>query len=128
MNPTALNPSNGRVRIEGTLDAVRASDGTFLLRLDDGRELPGRLVRGSVAGLGRVLGRRLIVFGTARPGGVDVDGFIPNDGQPWTVQPDDLPLSPDVVQEQAQRLKQAVGTWPGDESDEEVERAVRELS
>src|SRR4051812_29593055 len=58
MNPTLTPPDSSnpaRVRIEGTLDAVRASDATFTLKLDDGSELPGRLVRGSVAGLGRVL-------------------------------------------------------------------------
>lgn len=136
MNSTATSPNNGapRVRVEGTLDVVRASDASFILRLDDGRELSGRLVRGSIAGLGRVLGRHLIMFGTARgdtSNAVDefeADGFIPNDGQPWILLPDDLPLSSDVVQEQGRRLKQAVGTWPGDETDEEVERIVRELS
>ena len=96
--------------------------------------MSGRLIRGSVAGLGRVLGRRLIVFGTGRldPStgveAVEADGFIPNDGQPWTLLPDDLPLSADVVQEQGRRLNQAVGAWPGNETDEEVEQAVRELS
>ncbi len=120
MNSTAASHTTGtpRVRVEGTLDVVRASDASFTLRLDDGRELSGRLVRGSVAGLGRVLGRRLIVFGTVGAvEEIEADGFIPNDGQPWTLSPDDLPLSREVVEEQGQRLKQAIGTWPGDETE-----------
>jgi hypothetical protein len=129
MNPTT--PAPPRIRVEGALDMVRASDQTFTLRQPDGRELPGRLVRGSIAGLGRVLGRPLIVFGAARLGpagelqSVEADGYIPNDGKPWTLSPEDLPLSRDVAEEQARRLQQAVGTWPGDETDEEVEQALR---
>jgi hypothetical protein len=123
-----------RVRVEGVLDVVRASDGTFLLRLADGRSIPGRLVGPRIASLAGVIGRLLLVFGTGQfgPSGelerIEADGFIPNDGQLWTVSPDDLPFSEDVEKERAQRLAATIGTWPGDETDEQIEQALREIS
>ena len=138
MNPVASpSPStsdSGRVRVEGTLDMVRASDQSFTLRMPDGRELPGRLVGRPIIGLARVLGRNIFVFGFGRCNpagdlmGLDADGFMPNDGKSWTISPDDMPLCREVVEEQARRLKQVIGSWPGDETEEEVDRALRELS
>jgi hypothetical protein len=46
-------PAPPRVRLEGTLDMVRASDASFTLRLADGRERPGRLVGRPIVALGR---------------------------------------------------------------------------
>lgn len=136
MNPTALTTGPAappRVRLEGTLDMVRARDAAFTLVLADGRELPGRLMRGGVAGLGRLLGRRLLVFGVARLGpageveSVDADGYIPTDGT-WTRSASDPPFSPEVAAELARRWKEVLGKWPGDETDEEIDQALRELS
>ena len=185
VTPPPESPETARVRVEGALDMVRISDQTFTLCLADGRGLPGRLVGRQITGLSRVLGRTLIVFGVGSFSpdgdlvGIDADGYIPNDGKLWTVAPEDLPLSPEVVEEQAQRtatgagpaveknghetvpaatasnhnpagtapppplpsvaeivrrqqLKGGVsavfGQWPGDETDEEIERGLKELS
>jgi hypothetical protein len=123
-----------RVRLEGVLDMVQASDSSFRLSLADGRTVPGRLVGPPITSLARVLGRTLLVFGTGRfgPGGelegVDADGFIPNDGQPWDVSPDDFPFSREVAEEMSRRFRSIVGAWPGDETDDQVEQALRELS
>lgn len=123
-----------RVRLEGILDAVQASDSSFLLRLDDGSTLRGRLVGRPIKGLANLLGRRLLIFGTGRLGAsgeleeVEVDSYMPNDGQLWFVNPDELPQSDEVQAEMGKRFKTIIGTWPGDETDEQIEQALREMS
>jgi hypothetical protein len=136
---TAVPPSpndagaSRRVRLEGVLWAVQM-DGGFTLRLPDGRPIPGSLVGRPIAGLARVLGRPLIVFGSAQFGSVgeveriEADGFLPNDGKPWVISPNELPLSQEVAKEMADRLQSVRGAWPGDETDEQIEQALRELS
>jgi hypothetical protein len=122
------------VRLEGTLDMVQASDNSFRLRLEDGRTIAGHLVGRPIITLGKVLGRRLLVFGTGQFNAageverVEMDSFIPNDGQPWTVNSDDLPISEEVKKEQAVRLRAVMGCWPGDETDEQINAALEELS
>ncbi len=120
--------------MEGVLDAVQASNASFILRMPDARVLSGRFIGRSIHGLARVLGRPLIVFGNGWLGtsgqleGVEADGFLPSDGKLWILSPDDLPLSDEVAREMASRFASVVGTWPGDETDEEIEQALKELS
>src|SRR5436305_663567 len=103
---------------------VRASDASFAVRLADGSELPGRLVGRPATALAHLLGRALLVFGTGRfgPAGellaVEADGFVPNDGGPWVVTKEALPLTPDELEEQGRRIRSVIGKWPGDETDE----------
>ena len=61
MTPVSLPTSIAvqRIRMEGALDSVQASDASFLLRLGDGRMLRGRFVGRSIHGLAHVLGRQL---------------------------------------------------------------------
>src|SRR5438270_444203 len=66
--PTGQPPAPPRVRLEGTRDMVRASDGSFTLRLADGRELPGRLVARRITTLATLLGRQILLFGTGQFG------------------------------------------------------------
>jgi hypothetical protein len=123
-----------RVRVEGVLDMARVSDASFLLRLPDGRDLPGRLVGRPFEGLARVLGRTLLVFGVGQfgPNGelesIEADGFLPADGQPWDISPQDMPFSDDVARELARRQQAIRGGWPGDETDEEINQALKEMS
>src|SRR5258708_31684587 len=96
--PTTTSP---RVRLEGTLDRVRASEASFPLRLADGRELPGRLVARKITTLATLLGRQILVFGTGQYGPtgelerVEADGFLHNDAEPWGCPPTDMPRSDD---------------------------------
>jgi hypothetical protein len=112
---------------------VKVSDSSFLLLLEDGRAIPGRLVGRPITPLAGVLGRRILVFGTGQfgPTGelerIEADSYIPNDGQPWSVSLDDLPTSAEVREELARRFRAAVGSWPGDETDEQIEQALKEL-
>jgi hypothetical protein len=113
---------------------VQASDSSFRLVLADGRTIPGQLIGRPTITLAKVLGRRLLVFGTGQFNSageverVEMDSFIPNDGQPWTVNSDDMPVSDEVAMEQARRLRAVMGTWPGDETDEQINAALEELS
>src|SRR5205823_2230641 len=99
----------------------------------DGRSIACRLVGYPIQGLARLLGRRLVVFGTGRfgPGGeeqgIEADGFLPNDGQLWIRSASEPPLSDEVSAELARRRRLAAGTWPGDETDEEIAAALKEL-
>jgi hypothetical protein len=114
---------------------VQASDSSFRLLLTDGRALPGRLAGYPILPLARLLGRPLLVFGTGRYGpggeleGIEADGFMPNDGEPWTMSASDPPLPRDVGEERARRLKDALArwTWPGDETDDQLAAALKEL-
>jgi hypothetical protein len=126
--------AGSRIRVEGVLDMARVSDASFLLRLPDGRDLPGRLVGRPFEGLARVLGRTLLVFGVGQFGAggelesIEADGFLPADGQPWVISASEPPFSDDVLHELARRQQAIRGGWPGDETDEEINRALEELS
>jgi hypothetical protein len=138
MTPTPSLPkspgSTARIRLEGILDVVKASDSSFSLQLADGRSIPGCLVGRPITSLARVLGRHLLVFGTGHYGTtgelerIEADSFIPNDGKPWGISTDDLPFSEEVKEEQARRLRAVMGMWPGDETDEQINAALEELS
>jgi hypothetical protein len=54
---------------------------------------------------------------------------MPNDGQPWVVSATDPPVSREVGEEMARRFQAALAnwSWPGDETDEEIQQALREL-
>jgi hypothetical protein len=134
-NPSLLQApaSLSRVRLDGTLDMVQASDNSFRLILADGRTIPGRLGGYPILGLARLLGRPLLVFGIGRFGsggeleGIEADGFMPNDGQLWVRSATEPPLSEEVSEEMARRLQSVLGTWPGDETDEQIAQALKEL-
>ncbi len=129
----AGSPSPARVRLAGKLDMVCASNASFTLVADDGRVIPGRLVGRPVEELARWLNHAVVVFGLGQfdPLGnltsVEADGFLPE----TTLLPNVPSLSGRTAeerQEMARRLRAAVGTWPGDETDEALEQALRELS
>ena len=137
MTPNPSHPqgpaSSPRVRLEGTLDTVQASDSSFRLRLEDGRTIPGQLIGRPIITLAKVLGRRLLVFGTGQFNAagelerIDLDSFIPNDGQPWTVNGDDMPESQEVREELARRRRAVMAALQSAETDEQLEQALREL-
>jgi len=125
--------SPARVRVVGQLDMVCASDAGFTLVADDGRVISGRLVGRPIEELARLLGRAIIVFGLARFDAlgnltsVEADGFLAETKR--------IPSTPSVSgrtkeerEEMARRLEVASGQWPGEESNETVEKALRELS
>jgi hypothetical protein len=111
---------------------ARVSDRRFTLNTDDGREVAGQFVGRPPEAVGQFLGRRVVMFGTEilSPAGesvrLEVDGCLPTEGQ-VCVSPDYLPFTQAEMEELAGRLKSVMGQWPGDETDEEIAQALREL-
>lgn len=133
-------PAPRQVRVAGILDMVRASTQGLALRLDDGQELRGVFSDGVVP-LAAELGKRIVLLGSAvfRPSGgllrVDVDSWEPGDAEPplFSRVPQPIAISPRrrmVMRTQGARSGVAAffGTWPGDETDEELLAALRNLA
>lgn len=134
-------PADQRVRVAGKLDLLKHSSRIFALIMPAG-ELRGVVVADAdFTRLGQLLGQQVIVSGTAkfRPSGkvlrVDAEQIVAAEGDttPWEVAPQ--PLFSDletrslrVPQGATSGVAALFGQWPGDESDEDFERAVRELS
>jgi hypothetical protein len=136
-----ITPAPRRSRVVGTLDMIRASSDSFALRLDDGSELRGGLLGGDVRDLGDLFGERVLVLGTAffrASGGIlriDAEAVAPAVGEPaiWSRAPRPRPRGFDasivrVPQGPRSGLHAIVGKWPGEETDEQIEAALRELS
>jgi hypothetical protein len=134
-------PSDQRVRIAGKLEMLKHSSRIFSV------ELPTAEVRGvlasdaDVAAYGRLLGQEVIVSGVAkfRPSGrvlrVEADQIVPASGDTGLRKEVPRPLFGDldtrslrVPQGPRSGISALLGQWPGDESDEELDAAVRALS
>lgn len=136
----AATPLPQQVRVVGTLDMVRASTQSFALRLDDGQEVRGVLVSGSVVDAAAHLNRRVLVLGRAiyRASGrllrIDADEITVAEGESsfWSRIPPAKTRHFDlrqILREQNHKRGVAaiLGKWPGDETDEEIERALRNI-
>lgn len=135
-------PRPRRVRLAGTVDAIRHSDRAFTLVLATGEQIRGVLAEGAPEELAAHFGRIAIVSGTAqfRPSGtllrVDADHLAPaseEDLRMWSVMPEPLDVQPSsrlVRQPQGPRtgINAIFGKWPGDETDEEIFRLLEEIS
>jgi hypothetical protein len=121
------------VRVEGVLHSVHAS-GHFTLQTEDGTPTHGMLSDSqTVDNPARFLGQPIVVIGrgTVLPGGellfVFAEGLFPQLNAP--LKSNRLHgQCPEVREEMANRLKQAIGSWPGNESDEELSKALEGLS
>jgi hypothetical protein len=125
------------------LDSLRHSNRTFEIVLPGGERVRGVLAAesGEIAAVGPQLGSPVTVEGTAkfRPSGrllrLDADWIstLSDDAALWSGPPRPLfaPLGPvDLRVPQGARSGVAAifGQWPGDESEEEIEALLRELS
>jgi len=136
----ATTPLPQRVRVVGTLDMVRASTQSFALRLDDGQEVRGVLLSGTVLETALHLDKRVLVLGSAiyRASGrllrIDADEITMSEGEsplfskipPAKKRRFDLK---EVLREQSHKkgVGAILGQWLGDETDEQVEQALRDL-
>ena len=138
---TSETPRPERVRVVGTLDMIRASTQAFALKLDDAQEIRGVMVTGEIAEQKQLLEKRVMILGKAiyRPSGrllrVDAeemtsaaadDTFFSKIPKPSRQKLDGR----EIVREQSHKsgLAAIIGKWPGDETDEEIEAALQELS
>lgn len=133
-------PGPRRVKIYGTLDMIRASTQRFGLKLQSGEEAAGILTVGDVREFQGLLGKPAVIFGKAiyRPSGrllrIDADkvvagtdadqffGKIPSgirtEPQARSQRPSITPLG----------IESIFGKWPGQETDEQIEAALKRLS
>lgn len=134
-------PLPRRVRIIGKLDMIRASTQAFALKLNDGEEAKGILLTGDIDKLAELFQREVMVLGTAiyRPSGrllrIDANEIVPapRDTKVFSTVPRPLRQKTDIRQiVREQKNKRGVtaifGKWPSDETDSEIDRALRELS
>ncbi|HSM50325.1 MAG TPA: hypothetical protein VLA75_02885 [Thermoanaerobaculia bacterium] len=136
-------PADQRARVSGTLDALRHSNRTFELVLSEGEKVRGVLLSeaGEIAEVGTSLGSQVLVEGVAkfRASGrllrLDAEWLAAatSGAQIWATPP--RPLFPpleiaETHEPQGPRSGAAAifGAWPGEETDEEIEVALRELS
>ena len=137
----ALNsriPVPRQVRLVGTVDMVRHSTRSLGLRLEGGEEIRCAVVDENLSHLGDLLGREVTLLGKAiyRPSGavlrLDVEGIL--DTVAGRAQYSKVPLSFDRRQPSDTPLQNArsgvatiIGTWPGDETDDELVAALAEI-
>jgi len=134
-------PAPNRVRVAGTLDMIRASTETFAVKLDDGQEVRGVIASGDIGDLSLLFRKRVLVLGRAvyHPSGtllrVDAEQVSLSENEPsfWSrmPQPNHKPIDKAEFrkpQGPKSGLAAIMGKWPGDESDEEIDAALKELS
>jgi hypothetical protein len=131
-------PAPRQVRVVGKLDMVRHSTRSFALLLDNGEEVRGVLQEGDLALLQEYFGRTITVFGKAvyRPSGsllrIDAQEFLDTtEGRiAFGFVPAALSSNP-RTERKPQTAKTGVaaffGTWPGDETDDELLAALGEM-
>jgi hypothetical protein len=126
-------------RVAGVLDTVSASRADIVLLLKDGSRVPARMEQHDLASLRGLLGAHVVVSGVAhyRPSGrllrLDVehiDAARPEDAvfeHPPIPRRQRIALDTGTSSE-AGGVSSFFGTWPGDETDEELLAALRAIA
>jgi hypothetical protein len=131
-------PPSRAVRLTGTLDTISASRPDVVLTLPDGTRVPARLEDHDVNKLKNLFDEKVVVSGMARyrPSGrlllVDVEWIkaASEKDDLFEVMPVSRKRRPVVQilpQDEASGVSAFFGTWPGDESDEDLLRALRAI-
>lgn len=134
-------PPGRRVRVVGVLDMIRESTQGFAIRIDSGEEVRGVFVGGDLAAVAPLFDKRVAAEGTAvfRPSGgflrLDAEAIVPGEDVSALFSRLPTPLSRTTRRRGLQRrqtpstgVNAFFGTWPGDESEEELLAALDELS
>ena len=128
-------PTSRVGRVRGVLDAVTVSTRAFVLKLDAGNSLRGFTGAVPLDRLKSLLGNEVVVEGLVsfRPSGdalrIEVDHATlakPADAI-WARLPH-VDVSKTPLVSSGPDLESVFGHWPGDESEEDIYRALRELS
>lgn len=133
-------PEPQQTRIVGTLDMVRSSTNAFAIKLKDGDEIRGVLTDGKISQVTELLEQEVLILGKAiyRPSGkllrIDADEVIRASDQDKFFSSIPKPKRSrfdlrEVVREQQHKrgLVEIYGKWPGSETDEEIEAALKEI-
>jgi hypothetical protein len=134
-------PAPSPIRLVGKLDMIRHSTRSFGVLLEDGAEVRGVLeTQEQMEELKKLLGSELLVVGRAvyRPSGkllrIDAHSFDSGKDQPrlFTKVPPPREKRPSVVRAKiSDHHRKGVpaffGTWPGEETDEDFERMLKEV-
>ncbi len=133
-------PTPRAVRVTGTLDTISVSKTDIVLRLADGTAVAGRVEHHDPEELRGLFAKRVVVAGLAqyRPSGkllvIDAEHIGPATAGDvlWEQQPAPRsvridPIAMAVPQDESSGVAAFFGTWPGEESDEELLAALSEL-
>jgi len=133
-------PRPQRVRLVGRLDMIRASTQAFALLLDDGSEVRGVVSDGEVSSHASLVGRRVLCLGQAvyRPSGkllrVESDSVAATTDSNafFSAAPRSARRRPDLrelfdEQKNKSGIRAIIGQWPGDETDDEILAALRDM-
>lgn len=135
-------PEDTPCRVVGKLDMIRASTQGFALTLDDGAEVTGVYVAETdLVGHRDLVGERVVVQGrlvhrsSGSPLRIEAEELraaAATDTAFWSTLPrgarqEPSPADLRVRQGPRSGLAAIIGKWPGDESDEEIERALAAL-
>lgn len=133
-------PPEQVARIAGKLDMARVSSRAFALALSDGDEARGILTQGDLADYRHLLGKAVVATGTAffRPSGrllridaaelrpaTETDAFFSKLPKPRAAG--GTKSAPALLAPARRGVAGIFGQWPGDESDSEIEVALREI-
>lgn len=133
-------PEAKQIRVVGKLDMIRSSTNAFAIKLKSGEEARGVLVEGKIGRHADLMEREVLVLGKAiyRASGkllrIDADSLDSAHGQAEIFSsipkphPSRFNLQSVLKEQQHKKGIAAVfGKWPGDESDEEIEQALKEM-
>lgn len=131
-------PVPRQVRIVGNLDMVRHSTRAFELILSSGAAVRGILVDGATEDLKQYFGREVTLLGKAiyRPSGtllrLDASAILPTSVGKSAFSEIPLPFSSSLrAERKLQSTKSGIsaffGSWPGDETDDELLEALAEI-
>jgi hypothetical protein len=135
-------PRSQRIRIAGQLDAIRYSDKAFSVLTGNGQSIRGIYTADDHAALQLHFGRQVLVIGQAhfKPNGmlrvIEAEKVQPATEVELemfgTLPTSDTALLATSDFSKRQGAKRGVagllGSWPGDETDDQVERALEEVS
>ncbi len=134
-------PEPQQTRIVGTLDMIRSSTNAFAIKLQNEEEVRAVLIEGKVSRLTALMEQAVLILGKAvyRPSGkllrIDADEVLPASQQDsfFSAIPKSKRVKFDLraaVRDQQHKkgIAAIYGKWPGDESDEQIEAALREIS
>ena len=133
-------PEPRQTRVIGTMDMIRSSTNTFAIKLTDGQKVRGVLTEGKISQFTDLLDQEVLLLGKAiyRPSGkllrIDADEVIRAEKQDqfFTTVPKPKRSRFDlreILREQQHKKGVAAiyGKWPGDETDEQIAAALKEL-